>query len=679
MEIFNSLKKIQSGLKPLKEWEQERKNEKLRREALYKVNPATPEEIERNKQLSMSVINAVDIMDDYSESAAQKMEMATESLAGLIALPLSIIMVIGAFRSKKITHAFAWEIGGVLASFAAGIPLIFWATHKQKEASRVARSKARKTELNDWRNFLVLTPEQIAKQQAIAHSLPDDPKEKGKWKQLIPFHEVVKTLNDHKEDKKIYEEEIRTQAQQRETELALKRANMNPAMLAQADKDRDLITRVIRDINLKSEEYSENTETAFATVSMLSLIAGAGAGGIAAGITHVAQKLFKVKKPIKGLEAIIGITAGSIIPIIVPMIAQKYVMASAKIGRFKEKQEWLNNPEKLKYFEQEEMESVKHIEAPKEKKGFFKSVNDNFKFFFTLMKDGKEYDKYMKENGQMDKKHRKAILQLDATEEQEKRAKSVQEKVFNVFEISDEMWQRYSEDAEAGVQLGTQLVGAGLSLLMLAPAAVGIYLGGSEKGRAFLEKLITKFSKKLDNGKKGIISKIIDSKSVQAIGRAYSKIPVIGKHPVITALAGLGVALFGGIIWGTFALQSKLTEYQKNAGKIGFMEAMKTLKDPVHFVDMYATTPSEENGSIAQNPDKPQTKDVTKEESYKQPEVEAVEEPEIVNNSKPEPTKTAFIQDAPQTAVSTPQSNHSTVVKNPMISKFVEMRRMQAA
>lgn len=102
MEIFDSLKKIQSGLKPLKEWEQERKNEQVRREALYRINPATPEEVERNKQLSMSVINAVDVMDDYSESAAQKMEMATESLAGLIALPLSIIMVIGAFTVIEI-------------------------------------------------------------------------------------------------------------------------------------------------------------------------------------------------------------------------------------------------------------------------------------------------------------------------------------------------------------------------------------------------------------------------------------------------------------------------------------------------------------------------------------------------------------------------------------------------
>lgn len=596
MEFFDSLAQVTANRKNLKNWEQEQKNIDLRRKELSKRKPATPEELERAKSLGRAIVDAVDITDDYSETSAQKMEMATEGAIALLTLPLGIIPMIIAFKDLLNTQrVLKWSAGGAIATLVATIPLTFWATQKQKEASRIARFMARDEELKDPKSFVEYTPEQIKQAQEIAKDIPDEKEEKkdGILK-FVPFRETFKLLSELSKNKKAYKKWAENRPQEEAQELAEKKANTSGATLAIAAKDKDVVTNIIKKINMAAEEYSENTETAVGTVGMLSAFAGLAAGSIAAGAAYLLKKV-KIVPNVKYLEAMVGGVA-LLIPLFTPLFANKYIIKAAQIGRFKAKQELMEDPNNFVHRDEQEMESVKDIEAPKEKEGIFKTTIDNIKFFFKLLKDGKEYDEYKEKQEKEDNKLRKALLKVEVTDEQLTRAKNLQEKVFNVFEKADEMWQRYSEDAESATKISEQAINTGFSLIPSVLFGTWIFCTETKMGKKLAERAIAFYNKdstktRLTQIKQGFKS-IANSKPVQWFGEGFSKIPVIGKHPGWTALGAGLTALTGGIIGGTMAIQANFTKFQKDAGKIGFMKAMEELKDPVYFVDKYPASGS---------------------------------------------------------------------------------------
>lgn len=93
---------------------------------------------------------------------------------------------------------------------------------------------------------------------------------------------------------------------------------------------------------------------------------------------------------------------------------------------------------------------IKKNTAPSDIKSVEHKKKPNmFKFFKQLLKDNKEYNNYMKNEGMQELKHHKAVEKLELTPEQIHQAKVLQNNVFKTFNKVDEKSQTYSESVEA--------------------------------------------------------------------------------------------------------------------------------------------------------------------------------------------------------------------------------------
>ncbi len=95
MDFFNSLNEVRKNRSNFKKWEKQKKDEEAQRKELEQRREYTPEEIERAKALGENIINVVDIMDNHSESVAENVETATESIIGIIPPVATLLAMYG--------------------------------------------------------------------------------------------------------------------------------------------------------------------------------------------------------------------------------------------------------------------------------------------------------------------------------------------------------------------------------------------------------------------------------------------------------------------------------------------------------------------------------------------------------------------------------------------------------
>lgn len=170
-----------------------------------------------------------------------------------------------------------------------------------------------------------------------------------------------------------------------------------------------------------------------------------------------------------------------------------------------------------------------------------------FKFFLQLLKDNKEYTKYMKTKGEAELKLHKAVEKLELSPEQVRQAKALQNNVFKTFNKVDEKSQTYSESVEAMGEVTMQGVSAFGAL-----GAMGV---------SFYQ-----FAKMLKNPA-AMESSIMKTVAKTMMPFAFVLLPVIG-------------------------IDIYTTKAQKKASRVADMLALKELNDYRHYVD-YSGSPAE--------------------------------------------------------------------------------------
>ena len=165
---------------------------------------------------------------------------------------------------KKIFAAIGITIGTVVLSFVGSI---IAATNLQVRSSRVARFQARR-ELEDPKNFVNYTPEQIAKAKADMMEDKTQKKEKSKIRSGKHLDENDKkpklkqgfwgSLIGIIRDNKAY----KTAKIQDRDESKIVTRELSEEEIIQAEKDKEIIQRTVRVINNEAEKNSENMETA---------------------------------------------------------------------------------------------------------------------------------------------------------------------------------------------------------------------------------------------------------------------------------------------------------------------------------------------------------------------------------------------------------------------------------
>lgn len=499
-----------------------------------------PESIDQNDiQRGKVLIRAIDVMDEYSQKRAEDMEVATETAVGY-GLDAAIFggaaagAVIGNLKPVKnflMKHfgkdKYTKYIGkglplgiGALAGMIAAFPMYAWAAKAEVAASRRGRFEAMRKDLKNPKGFAVLTEAQIKEAEQKAQNIVID---NGK-KSPFSISNGFKTLKEMATDSKEY----RAHKKQFDLELLEAEKHMNdemtPEEILKAKKDQQLLTKLVEKIDIASQDYAENAELATQALVVGTL----GFGTLFNLLLSKALKAMKIKSEGK-ITAIAQIVA-AIIPVILSIASAQIQKQASRVGRFKIKQDLLNNPSKLVYVADENIADLKDVNVIQDRK------EGLFKFLAHAWENNKEYNNYQKTTAKQEEKFYKAIETLELTPEQMKDAQTLQRNTFKTFNKVDEKSQKYSESIEA---LG-QAITLPISLIF---TAVGLIIG---------TKYLTKGVK--SNSKLEMASNF--SKYLTAI--LLSILPSIGINAIIT-------------------------KEQKKASRIADMLAINEMSDYRHF------------------------------------------------------------------------------------------------
>lgn len=476
-QFINSVREVKQNYNIYDKWEQQQADEKAQKHYLAKNLSLPKDKIELTEARAKTVIRAAEMLDNRSENNCEDMEMFSSTMSVFALLPLSFLPLLG-MKMKSQKAATILNLGSFISTFLVSTGFIMWGTAKQKEASRIGRFQAKQNELQDVRNFVIYTPEQIAAAEKKAEEFPDEKEKKT-------FLESFSNIKQIFKDKKAYEE---FQKQKDDTYIdKLKSKNYTVEQLAKADEDKELIIDAVKDINIRAEEYSENAENAFDTLGVFSAI-------LAAPVGFALNKFLKLfgGKTAK-YSKVVSIVATTLTTLSLLTAGTAVQKTASRIGRYKARQDLMKDPAALMAFTDDQKAQAKDVKAEDQKKSFLKKIGENFAFLSTYFKDVKEYEKYRKEELKKNEKVLKILKEeTEISDKQLQDAKHLQEKVFMAFDEIDEMSQRYSEDIEAGTEIAKQAFGTVFGLLYSAAiAGLGIAL---VKGKLPIDKIIKTFS-----------------------------------------------------------------------------------------------------------------------------------------------------------------------------------------
>ena len=429
-------------------------------------------------QRGQILLRAIDIMDEHSQKKAENMEAATEPIitmglelasfaGGGLGLFLGSIKPIGKFFARFVPKGNKYKkwVGmgipgtiGFLAGSVAAFPLMAWGAKAEVSASRKGRFEAMRSELNNPKGFAVLTEEQISEVNKKAKNvvLDEDKKKKVSEKISNSFHSIKDMALDSKEYKE--------QKNQFEKELAADEKNINDELtdkeIENAKKDQQLLTKLVEKIDIASQDYAENSE--LATQAAISLV-----GGFSLLAYFCSDKVLRALK-IKSEKKISVIIKGLSFAAFAAMgiIAAQINKHASRVGRYKVKQELMNNPSSFIYVSDEQANEIENAEVVKKKK------QNIFSFLITAYKNNKEYSKYQKTIGKDERRFYKAAETIDMTDKQLQDAKRLQKNTFRTFNKVDENSQKYAESIEAigqSVAYPINLIFAGLATAFATP------------------------------------------------------------------------------------------------------------------------------------------------------------------------------------------------------------------
>ena len=532
-QLTNTIQDVGKNYKKYDKWEQAQANKMAQKEYLVKNFDVPADKIELTQKRAQAVIRATEIMDTRSENNCENVEQAVGVLASVPSVCLVFamdparnilekyfnknskdfkkafgeleksnpqkakelqefltnsriknfsrknlkeaetklvneIMKITKKNSQKAANISTYGTMGLI--FATAIGMILWGNSQQKQASRIGRFQAKQDELKDVENFVVYTPEQLEEANKIAKNIPD---KKNRNSISQAFHE----LKEMQRDRGAYK---RWAKQKDPQELEkLKSRNISPEELEKAKVDKELITNIVSEVNIKAEEFSENLENTFDTFGMLSFL-------LAVPLGFGINKLLKMAKVSPKVNAITSILVPTFTSLGIQIAGTFEQKEAARIGRYHARKDLMKNPHKLMSFSDEEMVQASHIKAPKQKKGLFQKIGESFKFLKDYYKQKREYKNYKEKVQKHNEKLQEAFKYVEITDAQKVEAKSLQQNVFRAFDEVDEMSQRYSEDIEASTEIAKSTA---TNLFQLAwMGGVAVLGAGIVKGKISLIK-----------------------------------------------------------------------------------------------------------------------------------------------------------------------------------------------
>jgi len=571
MEFFDTIIQVKTNWQPYKQWELEQQKKEKQNEELRKKYPPMQQELEHAKQYGRTIVDVINTMDQHSIDKSEDAMVVINSCMEVLSISSIVLGTgIGALLKKipsiknnnKLHQPFAL-IGFMLGAAVSSIIRNIWSAQIEKQASRIARYQTRENDLKDSRNFVVYDNEQIKKAEEVSKTLPEikenrkDITLKQSLNPIKTFSNAMKTTKDLQKDYTKYEKWKNGYIQEEALKNGkFKTINTHQDKLEKAEKDRDVILGTIKQIENASLNYMMNMSLALNAINAALFSGGlALGGGIGWLLNHLQKKNILPEK--SGILNSTKITLPVILPVFLMIsvmgASAKAIKDSARVGRFKAKQDLLNNPEKFIVFPENIRKTATDIKESKlENKGFIERFKEDIKSLKQLKLDYAEYKIYMNTKHKEELKLDEALKQIKISPEQEIEAKYLQKNVFHSFEKMDEKAQRFTDDIDAAVDITRTIIATTVSTICRIVSLV------------FLNDKLMKHN---------------DGKELKGL-EMFKKLKYLKGSEIFIAV-------------GTFILPSfvsmpvsiKGIQIKKDAGKIGVMTAMKDLDDPKNFLN----------------------------------------------------------------------------------------------
>lgn len=429
-----------------------------RKKAYLKNNPLSYEDEKKNLQRVDNLLNALDVIDDYSAKKVDDSKRTTYFISSFVDQGLGYFgTILGAIigeipfvkkyilkiastidvntdnilKKTKINGKFKAPTGadiiintlpiviGAIFGFLISNPIAGLLNKLNDKLYKNEFNDIMLNELNDPKYFALLNDEQQQKVEYLMRTKISSRDIKNEYKQhrFNVFSDARTIFNYDEDEKKV--DNFNSNAQKTAQ-------NINNA---QEDKELllDAMVKIENDASIYSQKVDKITNILSLTADIVSIV-----GITKSGFDLITSKMSKMSiknKIVSFVSAFLPLSFAILLSYI-----SKYMAAeSEKLARFVAKENLRQNPEALYYVEKEKYANYKEqAKSPFKSNGFFKDLVD-------IYKDYKEYTRFHARYKIENRKRQKAMSQIDLDKNQLDRAKMFQK---NTFIVCDNFYNK---------------------------------------------------------------------------------------------------------------------------------------------------------------------------------------------------------------------------------------------
>ena len=449
MSTINTQKNFQTYMDEYAVWQDQNKLRDAKRQEFLRRNPDAIKDYD--VQRSRRLLKAVDIMDKSISKNSNHVDTAFESAVDIglgyaaiggtaLGFLFSKLGFVKKFidkitknnpKSKNIISMAITAISGVVGIVAA-FPIYKILTDIESKIHRKRKFETMEQELQDPKIFAVLDSNQ---KENYKNNVNNIEKTKNKFSPTKIIGNKLEYFKQITNEAIFYDKKQNEFRKKYEEDTSLYNKELTQKEIKDAKKDRELLTNLIKNLNRSAQSYKEKMERITDNLITMSFALGSL---FTLGYERIAKSL-KLKS--SALPAGIGVFL---------MIGSTFFATWAQkrashVGRFKAKQDLMQNPEKLVYISSSKTNTIKddelEINIDNNKKVLKPRNIDFLKEFFQ---NNKEYKEWKKTETLSGKDISKALEDIELSDEQIKDGKRLQKNMFKTFYKVDSNTQKYS-------------------------------------------------------------------------------------------------------------------------------------------------------------------------------------------------------------------------------------------
>lgn len=436
---------------------------------------------DKEDQRIESVLNAIDVLDDYSQKRSEEAQKSADIITSFISISGGLFGAsIGTFlnENKKIktvlknlsqyldkyvknknfnSEMLVQIIPAVLGAFIGGIvsqPVSTLVENNNQKIYKIESERVINNELKDPKSFAILDDNQKKIVDDIVNNKINSNEIKKEYKKskvnILKISEMTIENLLTKEAKDSLEDI--SNIEQKESKINIR------------EKDKELLSKILQKIEIDTNDYLENIELAVNKLKMganIWSVLGAGASVFSFNIGN--SKNNKIISSILFLSNII------LPPMIIELVSKNILKEGEQIARFQAKQSLRKHPELLYDIDKTKYKNIEIDKFKMDPKEIESNNKGLLNFLCKYIKDKKEYKKLHAKQSIENRKIQKAKGLIDLDQKQLENAKELQKNTFDVLSLYNRNYDKYYEKVESKT---TMLQSLGLTLTNLAVAAL---------------------------------------------------------------------------------------------------------------------------------------------------------------------------------------------------------------